>query len=262
MARYESSAGLNASIQPPSLSATSRMAHYENIAGPNGPAIDATFDISSTVFATLSTASEFAPLPFLQQASFLALAILNTVRGAKDNKESFKALANDACELVSAIICVYKDMEMDGLTPSSLGLKKHVDDLISLLQAINQFAQKHVAKSALHRMIRLQTEMGKIQMYRVRLKQALDVFGLQSSISIHETVVQILKELREREPPPQTKKDWESEGNITGNISINNIAGNQEIHSTRHYTTIVDSFNNREFSSRSQSWDGGKRRNQ
>jgi len=239
-------------------------------------AVEATFDISATVLATLTAAAQLAPLPFLQQASYLALAILNTVRAAKDNKEAYKGLASDACELVSAIICVYQDMEKDGQKPS-LGLQKRVEDLISLLKAINQFAHKHIAKSSFYRMVRLQTEIGKIQQYRARLRQALDVFGLQSSITIHETVVQILKELREREPPEQTN-DGESEsssppppvhpfgnllrGSITGNIRINNIAGNQEIHNTRHYTTIVDNYNNRSFSSRSQSWEDGDRRYQ
>ncbi|KAJ6589933.1 hypothetical protein DFH09DRAFT_1140466 [Mycena vulgaris] len=155
------------------------MAYYPSVAGPNAPAIDATLDISSTVLATLTTAAQFAPLPFLQEASFLALAILTTVRGAKDNKEAFKSLANDACELVSAIICVYNDMEKDGQKPS-LGLKKHVEDLIGLLQVINNFAQKHASKGTMYRMVRLTSETQKIQQYRARLRQALDVFGVTS----------------------------------------------------------------------------------
>jgi len=232
---------------------------------------DAAFDISATVLATLATAAQCTPLPFLQEASYLALAILNTVRGAKDNKEGFKSLANDACELVSAIVCVYNDMEKDG-QKASLGLKKHVEDLIGLLKAINLFSQKHIAKGTFQRMVMLQTENNKIQQYRARLRQALDVFGLQSSISIHETVVQILKELRERDAQEKPKKDRDSEpssprspppenpfgnllgGNISGNIKINNITGNQEIRTTRHYTTIVDSYNGRNTNSRSQSW--------
>ncbi|KAJ7658733.1 hypothetical protein DFH06DRAFT_1131022 [Mycena polygramma] len=56
------------------------MTQYSSVAGPNAAAIDATFDISATVLATLTTAAEFAPLPFLQQASIFALAILSTVR--------------------------------------------------------------------------------------------------------------------------------------------------------------------------------------
>ncbi|KAJ7496854.1 hypothetical protein FB451DRAFT_1209003 [Mycena latifolia] len=243
------------------------MAYYPSVAGPNGHAIDAAFDISSTVLATLTTAAQFAPLPFLQEASFLALAILTTVRGAKDNKEAFKSLANDACELVSAIICVYNDMEKDGQKPS-LGLKKHVEDLISLLKGINHFAQKHASKGTVYRMVRLTSETAKIQQYRGRLRQALDVFGLQSSISIHETVVQILKELREREPkngdsasasssppssPPPPGHPFGNllQGNITGDIKINHIAGNQEFHSTNHYTTVVDSYNHRNYTSSS-----------
>ncbi|KAJ7668716.1 hypothetical protein DFH06DRAFT_1294473 [Mycena polygramma] len=270
-ARVYAGTGITIPLSLSVSSAMPPMTQYSSVAGPNAAAIDATFDISATVLATLTTAAEFAPLPFLQQASIFALAILNTVRGAKDNKESFKALANDACELVSAIICVYNDMQRDGQTPS-LGLKKHVEELVALLKGINQFAQKHVARSTFQRIVRLQTETAKIQQYRGRLRQALD---LQSSISIHETVVQILQELREREPQAKDGESGSSSpplsppppsvhpfgnllhGNITGNIRINNIAGNQEIHSTRNYTTYVDSYNNRRYSSRSQSWGSG-----
>ncbi|KAJ7188760.1 hypothetical protein C8R46DRAFT_1055701 [Mycena filopes] len=238
---------------------------YSTIAGPNGPAVDAAFDISTTVLATLTTAASFAPLPFLQEASILALAILSTVRGAKDNKESFKALANDACELVSAIICVYNDMEKDGLKPSE-NLKQRVDDLVNLLQSINLWSQRHVAKSMVSRIIGLTTENNKIQQYRARLRQALDVFGLQSSITIHETVVQILTELRERDdtkgsqpsspssasPPPSSPHPFGNllQGNISGNVKINHISGNQEFHTTTHHTTIVDSYNNGRYTRR------------
>ncbi|KAJ7503043.1 hypothetical protein B0H11DRAFT_2188145 [Mycena galericulata] len=223
--------------------------------------VNATFDISAIVFATLQAGSQLAPLPFLQQASCLALEILNTVRGARDNKEAFKSLARDACELVSAIVCVYQDMEKDGLQPS-LGLKKRVNELISLLQRIKLFCDKHISKGALQRMVRLQSENGKIQQYRAQLRQALDVFGLQSSISIHENVVQLLKELRDRD---SRKKDGDSEssspppahpfgnlfqGTIHGSdIRINTINGNQEFHTTNHHTTVVDSYNGMTYSS-------------
>ena len=56
------------------------MANYPTVAEPNAKVLDAIFDISSTVLATLTTAAQIAPLPFLQEASLLALAILNTVR--------------------------------------------------------------------------------------------------------------------------------------------------------------------------------------
>ncbi|KAJ7209789.1 hypothetical protein GGX14DRAFT_453121 [Mycena pura] len=245
---------------------TTPMVHYPHVAGPSAPALNSAFDISETVLTTLTAASQFAPLPFLQEASLAALAILRTIRGAKDNKESFKCLANDACELVSAIICVYNDMEKDGLQPSA-NLKSRVEDLISLLKSINHFAEKHVSKGTMYRLVRLSTETSKIQQYRARLRQALDIFGLQSSISIHENVVQILKELREQELQEEKKKDEDPppspqpsvhpfgnlfQGNISGNIKINTINGNQEFHSTNSYTTIVNSFNHRSSDSRNQ----------
>jgi hypothetical protein len=58
----------------------SPMVHYPSVAGPHAAASDAAFDISATVFATLSTAASFSPLPFLQEACGLALVLLNTVR--------------------------------------------------------------------------------------------------------------------------------------------------------------------------------------
>ncbi|KAJ6631556.1 hypothetical protein B0H10DRAFT_500531 [Mycena sp. CBHHK59/15] len=232
------------------------MTHYSSVEGPNAAVWDTTFDISATVFSTLTVAAQFSALPFLQEVSALALTILNTVRAAKDNKESFRNLANDAAELVSAIICVYNDLARDGQKPSS-SLKKHVEDLISLLKVINEFAAKHASNGPVYRMVRRTTDYSKIQLYRGRLRQALDVFGLQSSISIHETVMQILKELREQESAGQRKQDREEEpppvavnpfgnllqGNITGNITMNTIAGNQESHSTYYNTIIRDSYN-------------------
>ncbi|KAJ7287286.1 hypothetical protein C8J57DRAFT_581429 [Mycena rebaudengoi] len=227
-------------------------------------AVDAAFDISTTVFATLTTAAQFAPVPFLQEVSALALTILNTVRAARDNKASFEMLANDACELVSAIVCVYNDLVKDGQTPS-LGLKKHVEDLIILLKAISEFARKHASHGTVQRMVRRTSDYSRIQEYRGRLRQALDVFGLQSSISIHETVYQILKELRERESQTQHRREEASsplspaspfgnrvQGNISGNITITSITGNQEIHSTYHNTTIIDSYNGGNFRSSSR----------
>jgi hypothetical protein len=67
------------SLSPPSLTMPP-MVQYAHVAEPNAPAMNAAFDISSTVLATLSSAAQLTPLPFLQEASFLALAILNTVR--------------------------------------------------------------------------------------------------------------------------------------------------------------------------------------
>ncbi|KAJ7647707.1 hypothetical protein FB45DRAFT_1052141 [Roridomyces roridus] len=247
----------------------SGMAYFPNVGDHRKGATAAAFDISSTVLATLTAASAWAPLPFLQEASLLALTILNTVQAAKDNKEAFKSLANDACELVSAIICVYNDLEKEGVAPSP-NLKKNVEDLINLLKAINQFAVKHVGKGPMYRIVRMQSENQKISQYRAKLKQALTVFGIQSSISIHETVVQILKELRERDQAREKEGGSDpssgpspipsdspfanlSRGNITGNITINTVHGDQVFNSTHRRTHIVDSFNGRSFNSE-QSW--------
>lgn len=73
--------GPTRSVQSSSLPPTMPpgMMQYSSTASSNA-ALEATFDISSTVLATLATAAQFTPLPFLQEASLLALEILNMVR--------------------------------------------------------------------------------------------------------------------------------------------------------------------------------------
>ncbi|KAJ7072185.1 hypothetical protein C8F01DRAFT_233253 [Mycena amicta] len=240
---------------PPSTTMAPAMAYYPN--GRHASSVNAAMDISATVLSTLTLASQLAPLPFLKEASLLALSILNTVRGAKDNKESFKALANDAAELVSAILSVYEDLHKDGLEISPR-LKGNVEQLNALLQTINVFCQKHISRGTIYRILRLSTENQKITLYRGRLRTALDKFGLQSSISIHENVVEILKQLKEREeaqnrepdgsPPPKAHPFGNLfEGDISGKVEINTFNGNQSIHYSSNRNHIVNSFNGQDF---------------
>ncbi|KAJ7161673.1 hypothetical protein C8R46DRAFT_1283977 [Mycena filopes] len=208
---------------------------------PNGPAVDAAFDISTTVSATLTTAASSTSHP-LNNASILALTISNTVRGAERDKKSFNALANDACELVSAIICVYNDMEKDGLELSEN--LKPLDDLVNLLQSILKLcqSQEHVSNE-------------NIQQYRAQLQQVLDVLLQSQSITIHETVVQILTELGERDdtkgsqpsspssPPPSSPHAFDNLlGQVSGHVSINYISGSHTTYQTYRTTTNVNRY--------------------
>ncbi|CAK5269319.1 unnamed protein product [Mycena citricolor] len=263
------------------------MTYFSNIeeSGPQINSSGAAFDITNTILATLSAASQLSPVPFVQQAAGLALTISKTVQGVRDNKEAFKALANDACDLVSAIVLVYEDLAKSGVQPSS-ALGKRVEDLIVTLGQINASAEKSASRSLIRRVFTVTSQAAQIVQFRARLKQSLDVFGLQSSISIHENVVQVLSELRVQQQkldsesasqaksesestqsqipphmstpapsaagsgsvPPTAHPTWANvfEGNtLGGNITITNISGDHTTRSNFQSTHISNSFNGR-----------------
>src|SRR6266576_29770 len=95
-------------------------------AGLDPEAVDISLDVSSIVLSTLRDASKFSPVPFLSAAAGIAIDIVGTVQvsysslfsnwtlqcvsqKARRNKDGFKALADDSCELVYVIIRAYKD---------------------------------------------------------------------------------------------------------------------------------------------------------
>jgi len=180
------------------------------------PLVDTALDVSSLILTTLADIAQWAPLPHLQQASSLALGILNTVRGAHDNKESFRRLASDACGLVYTILCIQQDKseESQELSPKLAG---DLEGLVITLNSISDFAQTYAQRNMFQRIVSRNSDLGMIQDYRQRLKQALDLFGLQSSITIRETVMKIAasheklrSELRERDNREQETQDGES----------------------------------------------------
>ncbi|KAJ3823456.1 hypothetical protein F5878DRAFT_74280 [Lentinula raphanica] len=62
------------------------------------------WDLSEQVLTTLTTAAQFAPVPYLSSLSAVALSIFKTVQGVKDNQESLGELAKTACELASSVL--------------------------------------------------------------------------------------------------------------------------------------------------------------
>ncbi|KAJ3973464.1 hypothetical protein EV361DRAFT_62313 [Lentinula raphanica] len=57
------------------------------------------WDLSEQVLSTLATAAQFAPVPYLDNVSALALSIFKGVQGAKENQEALGELSKTAIQL-------------------------------------------------------------------------------------------------------------------------------------------------------------------
>ncbi|KAF7315523.1 hypothetical protein MIND_00067600 [Mycena indigotica] len=236
--------------------------------------VNAAYDFGTAFFSTLTLAASMAPLPYLQEAAQLAVNIIQILQNADNNLEEFMILANDACELVVAILAAVEVFQRDGLALSPQ-LAGNIADLNVTLSNIYKLAKKNIRKSKLYQIFRHRTQLQKIERYRAQLRVALDKFGLQSQISIHENVVQILKQVKEREekeendrqarlaaaakdsvdepksapniPPPKSpqKNAFGNVfgGNIGGNVDITTINGNYTNRQTLNRNIISNSFN-------------------
>ncbi|KAJ6471362.1 hypothetical protein C8R45DRAFT_1014114 [Mycena sanguinolenta] len=146
-------------------------------------AIDVTFGISTTVLTTLNSVAQSSPVA---PAATICLAILTIASNIKANKESFRGLARDSCELVYAVVC-------QGDEARSPSFQSQVDHLVQVLDKIKKFSEKRAAKCFALRLLTICLDADKIKKYRAELEQRLKVFNLQSNVSIREMVEELLK---------------------------------------------------------------------
>ncbi|KAJ7780053.1 hypothetical protein DFH07DRAFT_793565 [Mycena maculata] len=172
---------------------------------PSTHALGTALEATVTCLSLMAGVAQLAPVPYAQQLISLAASILNAIQQIQENKAGFKQLAQDAGDLVFAVVS-----EIDSRTPS-VEMKQKLDELISLLKNIRDFASEHVSRNVLIRAVTNKADGKKIKDYRAKIRHALDVFGLKAHISVHENIVQILKLLQDLqnrravEPPaPQT----------------------------------------------------------
>ncbi|KAJ8080068.1 hypothetical protein PM082_016895 [Marasmius tenuissimus] len=147
-------------------------------------------DISVSVLSALKEVSQAAGgLGYAGIAAAIALEIVNAAQGAKDNKDSFKHLASDACSLVLNIAEVCKEFEAEQeISPS---LKRHLDMLEETLRQIRDYATKRADKAYWKRYISSRSDLDRIKEFRERLNQAVDLFGVQSHITVRESIARM-----------------------------------------------------------------------
>ncbi|KAF9463387.1 hypothetical protein BDZ94DRAFT_1259231 [Collybia nuda] len=147
-----------------------------------------TLDVSLLVLTTLRNVARVTPVPYLMEAADLALGILSAVQSMKDCREGFKSLASDSCGLVYAIVGAHSEAVVE---PKDMDI--HVNELLETLRSIHTFSQKELRRNVLARLVRNSSDSTKILEYRQALRQSLDVFGLQSTVSIRENIAKIIK---------------------------------------------------------------------
>ncbi|KAL0567818.1 hypothetical protein V5O48_014178 [Marasmius crinis-equi] len=149
-------------------------------------------DVSISVLTTLKEVSQAAGgISYLGIAAAIALEIVNAAQGAKDNRDSFKRLACDACSLVVNIAAVCDELVQDEEKEISPSLKRHLETLTETLNQIKTFAQKRAEKAYWKRFISSQSDLDRIKEFRERLAQAVDLFGVQSHITVRESIARL-----------------------------------------------------------------------
>ncbi|KAF8987254.1 hypothetical protein BDQ17DRAFT_1258778 [Cyathus striatus] len=159
--------------------------------------VDTGLEISSLVLTTLQDAAQFAPVPYLQDAASLALSILNMVATTKGNRQAFRAVASDACELVCVVVKAVRVAQERGGIDEESDLMRNVRQLIDTLTSIDNFTRKEAKRNVVSRFLLHQSDLDKIDEYRRRLQKSLDIFGLQSNISISDNLNRVVKQQNE-----------------------------------------------------------------
>ncbi|TFK35759.1 hypothetical protein BDQ12DRAFT_668382 [Crucibulum laeve] len=155
--------------------------------------MEGSIELTGILLTTLQDAARLSPVPGLSDAASLALGILKMVETAQGNSEAFKKLAKDACGLVYTVVCSVQEMQYKKETIDK-SLFDNTDELVKNLHSIQKFAEKEGRRGKLMRLLRYQSDMGKIQGYREMLRHSLDIFGLQSNISMRDSVARMMEQ--------------------------------------------------------------------
>ncbi|ESK93265.1 hypothetical protein Moror_14569 [Moniliophthora roreri MCA 2997] len=206
-------------------------------------------DVSITVLSTLKDASMSGPIPSIGIACALALEILKAAQAAKDNKDAFKRLAKDSCSMVLQIKMVCEDLSAaDDMGDSiierrerlSLMLLKHLEGLEETLTEIRDFAKRRASRGFWKRYCSNKSDLGRIQEYRERVRQALDVFGIQSHIIVRETMVRMASQQQSLQ---EELRSWGSlERADTSELTMSSVSEETNNPFTSSITSTSSSF--------------------
>ncbi|KAJ7602855.1 hypothetical protein DFH06DRAFT_1488586 [Mycena polygramma] len=213
-----------------------------------GAALEAT----GTFLSIMSTAAQFAPVPYTGAVISLAESILTMVQRVRSNKVGFQQLATD----IQGLVGVIRKSRVQ-----SSDMKKDLRGLFSLLTEIKDFVEKHSSHNLFHRMMNNGVDASTLQDYRGKIQYTLRLFMFKTQINIHENIARILvsqekgpeARLEPSEPgstgaasppPPLHRVDTASSGTpppiAPGIPPLPNLAG----FTSSSFHTTVGNFNN------------------
>ncbi|KAJ3757530.1 hypothetical protein EV360DRAFT_83942 [Lentinula raphanica] len=153
------------------------------------------WDLSEQVLSTLTTAAQFAPVPYLSSLSAAALSIFRAVQGAKDNQEGLGELAKTACDLTLSVLRTYNELhpsntESTTSFSSDSALNSHVEQLVETFTNINDWIIGMKSRKLVSKLLSYKSDLREIQKFQKQLRAAMDKFQLQSSITLRTKVSQ------------------------------------------------------------------------
>ncbi|KAJ3767700.1 hypothetical protein FB446DRAFT_848929 [Lentinula raphanica] len=179
---------------------------------------------------TLQSVAAFAPVPYLNEAASLAIGIWQAIQTTNDAKDSLRSLASDAISLVYAVMTTcdevlkrQKDTQKEAVEdkneaeleakgaedkadetpkrPLEFGnfetegldfkLRRNLEELCSTLQDIKTFALHVASRNVFLRFLTAHSDSGKVVEFQNKMKMALDLFTLQSHISLRQVTGRI-----------------------------------------------------------------------
>ncbi|KAJ3969857.1 hypothetical protein EV361DRAFT_323067 [Lentinula raphanica] len=179
---------------------------------------------------TLQSVAAFAPVPYLNEAASLAIGIWQAIQTTNDAKDSLRSLASDAISLVYAVMTTcdevlkrQKDTQKEAVedkneaeleakgaedkaddSPKRLlefgnfetegldfKLRRNLEELCSTLQDIKTFALHVASRNVFLRFLTARSDSGKVVEFQNKMKMALDLFTLQSHISLRQVTGRI-----------------------------------------------------------------------
>ncbi|KAJ3992967.1 hypothetical protein F5050DRAFT_1714860 [Lentinula boryana] len=184
---------------------------------------------TSLTLDALHSAAAFAPIPYLGEAAQLAMSIWDAVQTAQDTKVSLRALGSDAISLVYAVMTTCdevlkrntqkgsepviedapelkgsdgenKDKEEESskdpeqakdeekLNPE---LRRNLEGLCLTLADIEHFAKHVASRNIVLRFLTARSDAGKVVEFQNKMKMALDLFALQSNITLRQVTCRI-----------------------------------------------------------------------
>ncbi|PPQ79734.1 hypothetical protein CVT25_003301 [Psilocybe cyanescens] len=186
---------------------------------PQSSKIDTALDAANFIVSRLQTIGSVSGLPFIHQAAGLAvghprteglmcwaLRSYGSFKDVRENNSEFKDLAIDACGLVYTLILECENIRKDGHgIPQSIQdhTRQLVDNTKKLplgrnLRDIEIFTRERLKRSLVKKLIYRSRDRNDIARFRTLLRQSLDIFGIQTNMSIQQNIQQLMGELRQQ----------------------------------------------------------------
>jgi len=159
------------------------------------PSSGAEYVIATSAIVLTALQSAGSTLPGLGVAAGIALRIVTLVQNVKDNDVVFVDLANDACGLVYTLVVECRRM-MNNRQKIPDHIQQHIRTLSGNLVSIENFTKKKLKRNALKKMMSQSKDVADIARYREMLRQSLNIYGIQSNISIQEYLQQLMDQLQ------------------------------------------------------------------